>query len=203
MLYKKEKVGVGKSSRKAKLWPRYVRYIEVAKKFVGGERTSDWQLHLDSLDEMLNVFATTGHGNYAQCACFYLEEVCALSQTHPLLHKKFMDCNHSVKRRVKCLRGLWTSLTIEQTYMQDIKPTEGLIPCCGMQGSTRLIWVLSCSASCGCSASVSSISKVFRAELSQRPFHNGNFPKFGKKQSLFLFSNVDFTMTLTILDRFH
>ena len=139
----RKKQELEKSSRTAKLWLRYARYIEVAKNFVAAERTSDWQLHLDSLDEMLNVFAATGHGNYAKCARLYLEEMRTLSQTHPLLHKEFMDGNHSVKRSAKCWRGLWTDLAIEQMYMRDIKSAGGLTRGRGMQESTRLLWVLS------------------------------------------------------------
>ena len=48
-------------SRTAKLWLLYLDYISVAKLFILAERTSDWELHLHTVTEMLNLFASTGH----------------------------------------------------------------------------------------------------------------------------------------------
>jgi hypothetical protein len=40
---------------------------------VRAERTSDWNLHLVGMSRMLNLFAATGHINYAKCARLYLQ----------------------------------------------------------------------------------------------------------------------------------
>ena len=70
-------------SRTDKLWILYMDYVEIMKLFVTAERTSDWELHLFSVSKMLNLFAATGHMNYAKCARLYLQEMQGLSETHP------------------------------------------------------------------------------------------------------------------------
>ena len=62
-------------SRTAKLWLLYLDYISVAKLFILAERTSDWELHLHAITEMLNLFASTGHINYAKSARLYVQEM--------------------------------------------------------------------------------------------------------------------------------
>ena len=56
------------------LWLLYMNYICIVKAFVFAERTSNGELHLDVLSEMLNLFAAAGHINYAKSARLYLQE---------------------------------------------------------------------------------------------------------------------------------
>ena len=43
----------GESSRTAKLWIRYIRYIDIAKYFIAAERAGNWQNHVGSTAKML------------------------------------------------------------------------------------------------------------------------------------------------------
>ena len=45
----------------AKLWLLYVEYVEILTLFIGAEGTENWSQHLIAVDEMLNLFAATGH----------------------------------------------------------------------------------------------------------------------------------------------
>ena len=58
-------------SRMARLWIQYMDYIDIVKNFRYAERTSNWELHLSSLTKMLNLFAATGHINYAKFGRLY------------------------------------------------------------------------------------------------------------------------------------
>ena len=58
-------------SRTAKLWLLYMKYIEVLKLFIRAERIGDWNTHLIATLKMLNIFASTGHFNYAKSTCLY------------------------------------------------------------------------------------------------------------------------------------
>ena len=84
-------------SRTAKLWLLCLDYISVAKLFILAERTSDWELHLDAVTEMLNLFASTGHRNYAKSACLYVQEMKKLPPTNPWLYAQFVNEQHTVK----------------------------------------------------------------------------------------------------------
>ena len=60
-------------SRTAKLWIQYLDYVDLVKMFVRAERTGDWSLHLVAISRMINLFASTGHINYAKSARLYLQ----------------------------------------------------------------------------------------------------------------------------------
>ena len=53
-------------SRAAKLWINYIKYIQVCRNFIWASRPGDWHLHLHSASQMMNLFAATGHHNYAK-----------------------------------------------------------------------------------------------------------------------------------------
>ena len=50
-------------------------YIKLVKLFISAERTSNWELHLYIVSQMLNLFASTGHINYAKSARLYVQEM--------------------------------------------------------------------------------------------------------------------------------
>ena len=52
---------------------QYIRVIKLIKAFIFVWRQSNWKLHLDVVSKMLNLFAATGHINYAKSARLYLQ----------------------------------------------------------------------------------------------------------------------------------
>ena len=132
-------------SRTAQLWIQYIDYADIVKNFIYAERTSNWELHLSSLSKMLNLFAATGHINYAKCGRLYLQNMEKLPEKQPWLHDQFMSGNHTVRRTSKNWTGIWTDLAIEQTLMRSLKTKGGLTVGRGMDESVRHQWVLSLS----------------------------------------------------------
>ena len=59
-------------SRTAKLWINYIKYMQVCHNFIRAPRTGDWHLHLHSALRLMNLFAATGHHNYAKSTRVYL-----------------------------------------------------------------------------------------------------------------------------------
>ena len=134
-------------SRTAKLWIQYMEYVNVIKMFIAGERMGNWQLHLDALFEMLNLFAATGHINYAKSARLYLQMMRDLPVTHPDIHKKFTeDQCHTVRKSDRFWAGLWTDLVIEQSMMRVLKSRGGLTRGRGMTESVISTWIHSMHA---------------------------------------------------------
>ena len=71
---------------------------------------------------MLNVFAATGHFNYAKSARLYLQMMLELPSSHSWLYNTlFSDGYHTVRRSDRYWAGLWTDLTIEQVMMRTIE----------------------------------------------------------------------------------
>ena len=85
-----------KKSRTSKLWLLHMDYINVAKEFVYAERTSNWDIHLYVSSKMLNLFAVTGHINYAKSARLYLQQMNKLPETHLWLYNEFVNRNYTV-----------------------------------------------------------------------------------------------------------
>ena len=77
-------------SRTAKLWLQYMNFINILKLFIRAERTGDLNLHLVAVGKMLNVFAATGHFNYAKSARFYLQMMLELPSSHPWLYITYL-----------------------------------------------------------------------------------------------------------------
>ncbi len=131
-----------RQSPTAKLWLHYIEYRETLKLFIRAERTGNWSLHLVAVTRMLNLFAATGHINYAKSARLYLQFMLELPQDYPWLHEMFsIHGFHAVRGSTRYWAGLWTDLVIEQVMMRSIKSRGGLTKGRGITESVRLQWI--------------------------------------------------------------
>ena len=117
------------TSRTAKLWLRFMDYIEIIEDFICYERLGMWDGHLNAVTALLNLFAATGHIHYAKSARLYVQEMRKLPSTHPWLHQKFVEGYHTVQRSEILWAGLWTDIVIEQVLMRPLKSHGGLTRC--------------------------------------------------------------------------
>ena len=118
---------LGESSRTAKLWIQYIRYIDIVKYFIAAKRTGNWQNHLGSTAKMLNLFAATGHSNYSESGRLYLQMMKELPKTFPDLYEQFThNGHHTVRWSNRFWSGIWTDLSIEQALMHSLKTRGGL-----------------------------------------------------------------------------
>lgn len=129
------------NNRTASLWVQYVYYVGIIKQFLTAERTSDWSLHLQTVSQMLPLFAASGHTNYAKCARLYLQLMSELPESHPWIHQQLSSRRHTVRRSNRHWAGLSTDLAIEQVMMRAVKSRGGLTHGRGMTDSVRLSWV--------------------------------------------------------------
>ena len=129
-------------SRTAKLWLQYLEYVQVVKMFIRAERTGNWHEHLEAMRLMLNLFAATGHINYARSARLYLQSMKSLNVDHPWLYNQFCKTGyHCIRRSDRYWAGLWPDLVIEQHMMRAIKSSGGLTRGRGMAETTRNLWI--------------------------------------------------------------
>ena len=115
------------NSRTSALWLSYARYIFIVKEFLQAERTSNWPLHILAIKSVLNLFAATGHNNYAKTARLYLQSVAALEKDHPEVYQQFLLGNHTIRRTNNNWSGMWTDLLTEQILMKSLKGRSGVI----------------------------------------------------------------------------
>ena len=138
-------VGAKKSliqHRTASLWLQYMEMIDILRKFIKAERTGNWRLHLQSVQEMLPYFAAAGHNFYVKSAYIYLQNMQVLERDHPDVHLSFESGNHVLRRSDRFWAGLSTDLVIEQVLMRSIKTTGGLTRGRGMTESQQAQWLL-------------------------------------------------------------
>jgi hypothetical protein len=148
-------------SRTSKLWLQYMDHIQTLKMFIRAERSGDWELHLVSITRMLNLFAATGHNQYAKCARIYVQIMQNLHVTHPWLFEQFTQHGyHTVRRSDRYWAGLWTDLVIEQVVMKSLKSRGGLTHGAGMTESVRLTWVHSMHKCAGVHQAMTSLTKL-------------------------------------------
>ena len=115
-------------------------------RFIKAERTGDWTLHLQTVQEMLPYLAASGHNLYAKSARIYLQHMTELQQMHPQIYEKFCQGFHIVRRTNRYWGGLSTDLIIEQVLMLSLKTSGRLTRGRGMTEIQRLIWLMSMPA---------------------------------------------------------
>jgi len=136
------KLELSTASRTSKLWLQYADYIGVIRMFIRAERTGNWHEHLEAMRLMLNLYAATGHINYAKSTRLYLQSMQTLDSDHPWLYEQYCKSGfHCIRRTDRYWAGLWPDLVIEQCMMRAIKSSGGLTRGRGMAETTRNIWV--------------------------------------------------------------
>ena len=70
---------------------------------------------------MINLFAATGHINYAKSSHLYLQLMYHLPTDHSWLYHCFIEQGfHAVRQSSRYWAGLWTDLITEKVMMQSI-----------------------------------------------------------------------------------
>jgi len=163
--FEQVKCALSTQSRTSQLWLRYIEYVDIIKLFLIAERTSDWILHLNACQAMLNLFAAAGHNNYAKSCRIYVQQMLDLHNTHPLLHKQFMRGNHTIRRSDRLWAGLSCDLVIEQTLMKSAKGRGGLTRGRGMHDSVRHTWTSTMSECASIHLAMSSVTGLLSQNL--------------------------------------
>ena len=137
--FEEKKTTLASSSRTSALWLNYTQYVTIAQAFIKAERTNDWLSHIAASRSMLNLFAATGHNNYAKTCRLYLQSMQEMKKDHPIIFEQFMLGNHTVRRIEKKWAGIWTDMSIEQILMKSLKGRGGVIGK-GMTENVIRVW---------------------------------------------------------------
>ena len=187
-------------SRTPRLWLLYLDNIGVSKLFIHAERSSNWMLHLQATQKMLNLFAATGHSNYAKCTRLYLQEMYDLPEQHPWLHEQFMKGFHTISRSHQNWTSIWTDLAIEQTLMRAVKSRGGLTQGRNFTENVFLLWARSLNSSARVCNALTELTETHNESNDphkergftrrQRDFHDCNkFYVWLKARNPFLIAN--------------
>ncbi|GFR73647.1 hypothetical protein ElyMa_003872400 [Elysia marginata] len=86
------------NGRTLRLWLQYMKMLDILRKFITGERTGNWNLHLYSMKEMLPYLASSGHSLYAKSVYNYLQQMQTLQEQHPEVFSAFSAGHHVLHR---------------------------------------------------------------------------------------------------------
>lgn len=123
-------------------------------------RIGSWDLHLQSLYDMLPFFAASGHRLYLKSVHIYLQKMAKLPEQHPEVHQHFQEGLHAIRRSDRCWSGLSPDLVIEQCLMRSLKTTGGLTRGRGFSETQRLLWVLAMPACAEINNSMQQLTNV-------------------------------------------
>ncbi|CAH3187344.1 unnamed protein product [Porites lobata] len=141
----------------ARLWLQYMDMVALLRQFIEAERTGNWEVHLQSLRDMLPFYAAAGHNLYAKSVYIYLQQMLELNSKHADVLELFKKGFHVIRRSDRFWAGLSSDLVIEQVLMRSVKSSGGLTHGRGMAESQRAQWLLSMPAC----ASISSAMQEF------------------------------------------
>ena len=66
---------------------------------------------------MQNLFAATGHRNYAKCTRIYVQKMNDWMGSNEWLQNQFEAGRHAVRRSNRFWAGIWSDLVTEQTLL--------------------------------------------------------------------------------------
>lgn len=117
---------VSANSPTAQLWIQLIELVHLMKLFIRAARTTDWNLHLHCLREMLPFFHAGGRHNYAKAAAFYAQEMETLEQSMDANEYQMFRRNFSIRRGNEFWKGQWPDQVIEQDLQRPLKTQGGL-----------------------------------------------------------------------------
>ena len=100
--------------------------IDILHSFIRAERTGNWELHMQAIQDMLPYMAASGHNSYTKSATLYLQQMTNLKTQHPDVQQHFNKGLHVIRRSNRLWEGLSSDLVIEQVLMRSLKTSEEL-----------------------------------------------------------------------------
>ena len=112
-------------------WDTFVEMVSILKDLVRADREGNWQLHLQTIQSALPIFAGCDHTNYYRWAAVYLEDMRRLQKDAPDVYENFAAGKFSIKRTAGKFNAIGADMCLEQTINRSQKSASGII------GSTK------------------------------------------------------------------
>ena len=72
--------------------------MDILRRYIRAERTGNWALHLQAIQDMLPYLAASGHNNYTKSATVYLQEMSNSKAQHPDVQQRFDEGFRVIQR---------------------------------------------------------------------------------------------------------
>lgn len=114
-----------------KYWDTFLNLLTLLNNLIRADREGNWELHLQTVQDVLPLFAVMDATNYLRWCSIYLEDMRKLPSTAPEIHQRLMQGSFVVKRTAGRFKAVGVDMSLEQTINRSQKNTAGII------GSTR------------------------------------------------------------------
>jgi len=114
-----------------KYWDTFIELMLQVDNLIRSDREGDWNLHLQTVQSLLPIFAAFDSTNYLRWCSLYLEDMRKLPSTAPEIHQAFQEGKFVVKRTPGHFNSVGADMALEQTINRSQKSSSGII------GSTR------------------------------------------------------------------
>lgn len=108
-------------------WERFVQMTSLLKDLVRADREGNWELHLNSVQAVLPLFAGCDRVNYLRWGAVYLEDMRKLSEDAPEIYENFKAGKFVVKRTEGRFNSVGADMCLEQTINRSQKSASGII----------------------------------------------------------------------------
>ena len=116
-------------------WDAFIQMVSLLKDLIRADCERNWNLHLQTVQACLPVFALFDCTNYLCWCSLYLENMRKLPEIAPEVHRNFSAGKFVVKRSPGLLRAVGADMCLEQTINRSQKST--MMSMAGIIGSTR------------------------------------------------------------------
>ena len=108
-------------------WNTFLNMMTKVENLIRSDRLGDWNLHLQSIKDLLPLFAAFDSTNYLRWCSLYLEDMCRLPETSPTTHVAFMEGRFAIKRTPGSFNAIGADMALEQTINKAQKSSSGII----------------------------------------------------------------------------
>ena len=112
-------------------WDRFVKMVSILRDLVRADCKGTWDMHLQSVQAVLPLFAGCDRINYLSWGSVYLEDMRKLAQDAPSVFENFKAGKFMVKRTEGQFTAVGADMCLEQTISRSQKSAGGII------GSTK------------------------------------------------------------------
>jgi len=110
-----------------KYWDTFLHLMSYLENLVRSDREGNWNLQLQSIQDLLPLFAAFDSTNYLRWCSLYLEDMKRLPETAPGIHTAFVEGKFAVKRTPGCFKAVGADMALEQTINRAQKSVSGII----------------------------------------------------------------------------
>lgn len=110
-----------------KYWSQYLSMFQTVRNMIRADREGLWDLHMESFETALGIFAVMGAINYLRWGSVYLEEMRQLETTAPEILAKFRSGNFSIKEFPGRFIAVGGDQKLEQSVNLSTKTSDNVI----------------------------------------------------------------------------